>query len=161
MGLEVCDHGHAPVADEREHEGRASQVHDRHGLCAQERRGASSASQCECARACGSLALGKGTVTQSEVLGLPKAQLICLVGCERERRGHLLQRRLVGAAPSAQEHDALKVGHQGALDGWNPLQLRLKVGGSARHRCDAAANSARAELVRVSSPAEGESEAAG
>ena len=45
MRREVCDHGHAPVADEREHEGRASHVHDRHGLCAQERRGASSARQ--------------------------------------------------------------------------------------------------------------------
>ena len=95
----------------------------------------------------GSLALGKGTVTQSEVLGLPKAQLICLVGCESERRRHLLQRRLVGAAPSSQEHDALKVGHQGALDGWNPLQLRLKVGGSPRHGAAMPANSARAELV--------------
>ena len=100
-------------------------MHDRHGLWAQEARGV----KCEavCVRA-GSLALGKGTVTQSEVLGLPKAQLICLVGCECERRRHLLQRRLVGAAPSSQEHDALKVGHQGALDGWNPLQLCLKVG---------------------------------
>ena len=48
--LGVCDHDHAPVADEREHEGRASHVHDRHGLCAQERRGASSARQCARAR---------------------------------------------------------------------------------------------------------------
>jgi hypothetical protein len=86
-------------------------------------RGASSV----CVRA-GSLALGKGTVTQSEVLGLPKAQLVSLVGCECERRRHLLQRRLVGAAPSSQEHDALQIGHQGALDRWNPLQLCLKVG---------------------------------
>jgi len=113
-----------------------------------------------CARAhAGSLALGKGTVTQSEVLGLPKAQLICLVGCESERRRHLLQRRLVGAAPSAQEHDALKVGHQGALDGWNPLQLRLKVGGSPRHVA-MPANSARAELVTEHRP-NGSSEAGG
>ena len=104
----------------------------------------------------GSLALGKGTVTQSEVLGLPKAQLICLVGCESERRRHLLQRRLVGAAPSSQEHDALKVGHQGALDGWNPLQLRLKVGGSARHgvSCDACQLGAR--RVGDGAPAERE-----
>jgi hypothetical protein len=27
-----CDNGHAPVADERQHEGRARDVHDRHGL---------------------------------------------------------------------------------------------------------------------------------
>ena len=47
--LGVYDNGHAPVADERQHEGRARDVHDRHGLWAQERRGASSARHRVCA----------------------------------------------------------------------------------------------------------------